>query len=62
MYHKADTHDAWTQRAAARAAAGIAPGAPLPPAAATAVQPVAHLAAITQDDDDDWLSFGGLRF
>jgi hypothetical protein len=63
MYHKADKHDAWQQRAAARTAAGIAPGAPIPSATASVAPPAAHLAAVNpDDDDDDWLTFGGLRF
>jgi hypothetical protein len=62
MYHKADKHDAWQARAAARIAAGLAPGAPLPAAAAAPPNPVASLAAVTPVDEDDWLSYGGRRF
>ena len=62
MYHKADKHDAWQARAAARIAAGLTPGAPLPAAAAASPNPVASLAAVTPVDDDDWLSYGGRCF
>jgi hypothetical protein len=61
MYHKADKYDAWQARAAARIAAGLAPGAPLPAAAATPPNPVASLAAVTPMDEDDWLFYGGRR-
>jgi hypothetical protein len=64
MFHKADTHDSWKARADARIAAGLAPGAQLPAAAVTAnpSTAVASLAAVTPEEDDDWLSYGGRRF
>ena len=61
MYHKADKHDAWKARAAARIAAGLTPGAPLPVTAANPATAVASLAAVTPEEDDDWLSFRGRR-
>jgi hypothetical protein len=62
MYHKADKHDVWQARDVARIAAGLAPGAPLPAAAAAPPHLVASLAAVTPVDDDNWLSYGGCRF